>query len=184
MTYDEMPDEYDPTEVEILPREELTTIIDGLLRVNRPDRYRPGDPWLDYVAEQVENKITVIEAKRLAARQLVGHREGKATRAVNKFLKSLASDDGYELPETWSMYADEPVSFYDEGDKRIRVAFRAMKARDWQQFSLHGRVVAQHNFDAEMAMYNAADWLARQQGSETFYDWASRTSPIREPEAS
>lgn len=189
MTFDDMPDEYDPNEVEILPRDELVTIVDGLLRAHRPDRYLPGGDWLDEVAAKVENKITVIEAKRLAARQLVGQREGKATRSVNRFLKSLSTEGGFVLPASWAPYADEPVAFVEsagEADKghRIRVAFRAMKASDWQQFALHGRADAQHRFDAEMAMYDAADWLAGQQGGSTFLEWASRVAPAEMREAS
>lgn len=182
MTFDDMPDEYDPGEVEVLARAELVAIVDGLLRANRPDRYLPGADWLDEVAERVENKITIIEAKRLAARQIVGQREGRATRSVNKFLKSLSTEGGFALPETWAPYADEPVAFIEDADTetgghRVRVAFRAMKARDWRQFALHGRVAAQHRFDAEMAMYDAADWLASQQGDRTFSDWAAKIAP-------
>ena len=181
MTYDDMPDEFDPSEVEALPREELTAIVDGLLRANRPDRYRPGDPWLDEVANQVESKITIIEAKRIAARQMVGHREGRATRAVNKFLKSLTSDGEFRMDETWALYADEPVAFIEDDDEdgghRVRVALRAMKAADWERFALHGRADAQHRFEAEMAMYDAAEWLASQQGAASFSDWASAACP-------
>lgn len=182
MTAYDIPDEYDPGEIEILPRGELVNIVDGLLRSNRPDRYLPGADWLDEVASMVENKITVIEAKRLAARQIVGQREGRATRSVNKFLKSLATNGGFALTSAWAPYADEPVAFVEAiGDEdkgtRVRVAFRAMKAADWQQFALHGRVDAQHRFDAEMAMYDAAEWLASQQGAGTFIEWASRVAP-------
>lgn len=189
MTLDEMPDEYDPDEIEILARHDLVAIVDGLLRAHRPDRYLPGAEWLDEVAELVENKITIIEAKRMAARQIVGQREGRATRSVNKFLKSLASESGFALPATWAPYADEPVAFIEGSDAevgghRIRVAFRAMKAEDWQQFALHGRADAQHRFDAEMAMYEAADWLASQQGSSTFSEWAQATIPCDEALAS
>ena len=178
----EMPDEYDPSEVEFVPRDELVGIVDGLLRVNRPDRYEPGAEWLDEVAELVENKITIIEAKRLAARQIVGQREGRATRSVNKFLKSLKTDAGFALPSAWAPYADEPVAFIEsDGDldkgRRVRVAFRAMRAGDWRQFALHGRADAQHRFEAEMAMYDAADWLAGQQGQLPFHDWAETISP-------
>lgn len=183
MTYNDMPDEYDPDEVEILPRDELVTIVDGLLRANRPDRYLPGGDWLDEVAAQVENKITMIEAKRMAARQIVGQREGQATKSVNRFLKSLSTEVGFALPASWAPYADEPVAFVEtNGDDlkghRVRVAFRAMKASDWQQFALHGRADAQIRFDAEMAMYDAADWLAAQQGGHTFIEWASRVAPV------
>jgi hypothetical protein len=185
MNHDDMPDEYDPNEIEILARDELVTIVDGLLRANRPDRYEAGGEWLDNVAELVENKITIIEAKRMAARQIVGQREGRATRYVNRFLKSLSGDSGFVLPAAWTQYADEPVSLLDdEGKRGLRVAFRAMRAQDWQQFALHGRVEAQHRFDAEMAMYDAADWLAEQQEGRTFYEWASRVAPIAHPEAS
>ncbi|MFS3128679.1 hypothetical protein ACLM5J_09765 [Nocardioides sp. Bht2] len=172
MIRDERPDEYDPADIEFLPRDELTAIVDGLLRVNRPDRYEPGADWLDEVAEMVENKITVVEAKRLAARQIVGQREGRATRSVNKFLKSLATDGGFRLAGAWAPFSDEPVAFIDTDDKRVRVALRAMRSRDWQQFTLHGRTDAQHRFAAEMATYDAADWLASQQGSLSFADWA------------
>ena len=182
MSFDAYPDEYDPSTIEILPREELTAIVDGLLRVNRPDRYEPGADWLDRVAEMVENKITITEAKRLAARQIVGHREGRATKAVNRFLKTLKQGREFALPETWAPFSDEPVAFeeFDETGtktKRIRVAFRAMTSGDWKQFSLHGRIEAQHRFDAEMAMYDAADWLAGQQGELPFMAWAEANSP-------
>ena len=182
MSFDEMPDEYDPNEIQILARDDLVAIVDGLLRVNRPDRYKPGSEWLDEVASLVENKITVIEAKRMAARQIVGQREGQATKNVNKFLKSLSTEGGFALTSAWAPFADEPVAFIEsdgaiEKGRRIRVAFRAMTAGDWQQFALHGRVEAQHRFDAEMAMYDAAEWLASQQGGGTFLEWASRIAP-------
>lgn len=181
------PDEYDPSVVEALPRPELTAIVDGLLKTHRPDRYAPGADWLDLVASKVENKITVIEAKRIAARQMVGHREGRATRAVNKFLKSLANGDGFTITPEWGLYADEPVAFVegsDENASRVRVALRAMRARDWEQFALHGRADAQHRFEAEMAMYDAADWLAGQQGSMSFLTWADRLAPREKQAAS
>lgn len=190
MTFDDMPDEYDPDEIESLARPDLNPIVDGLLRSSRPDRYEPGADWLDEVASKIENKIPEFEAKRLAARQIVGQREGRATRAVNKFLKSLLTNGGgFALTSAWAPYADEPVAFIEgsgDSDKghRIRVAFRAMTASDWKQFALHGRVEAQHRFDAEMAMYDAADWLAAQQGGHTFLEWASRIAPAEMPEAS
>lgn len=183
---DDLPDEYDPDEAQALERPDLTVIVDGLLRAHRPDRYEPGADWLDDVATKIENKITIIEAKRLAARQIVGQREGRATRAVNKFLKSLgAGAGGFSIDQAWIAFADEPVAFIEgvgeeSAERRVRVALRAMRSEDWKQFALYGRADAQHRFAAEMAMYDAADWLAAQQGSALFADWATGAQVVKD----
>lgn len=156
--------------------DELTTLnhhVDGLLRLARPDRYEPGGDWLDQVAAQLEGDIPILEARRMAARQIVGQREGAATKRVNKFLKGLFGLDGqFALPVDWYVYADEPVALIDHSGIRIRVALRAMAAADWDSFVLNGRIDAQHRFDAEMRMYDAADELASRQGALAFAIWA------------
>lgn len=151
--------------------------IDGLLRQHRPDRYGPGDDWTASVVEQVEDRITVMEAKRIAAATLVGQREGQATRRTNRFLKGVLGRNGqYALPLDWHLYADEPVAFvHREGDAeiRVRVALRAMKAQDWIDFAEAGRAELEIRVQAERAMYDAADWLAGQQGPLNFAAWAT-----------
>lgn len=163
--------------------------IDEHLRRRRPDRYMPGHEFLDEVADLVAASIPVTMARNLLARDLVGQREGQATRRGNRFLKTLLLPDGQRvLPIDWHVYVDEPVAIHvpeidrsgtPTGDyRRERVALRAMTDNDWHNFSVHGRVDLQHRVDAEMAMYDSADWLADQQRGMTFAEWAETVAPV------
>lgn len=166
---------------------EVKDRIDNELRVSRPDRYEPGDDFLDDVANRIAGLVPVTMAQEMLARDLVGQREGQATRRVNRFLKGLAGVDGqYALPVDWHFYTDEPVAFEvnetdsdgnGTGTRRERVTLRAMTARDWRDFAESGRIAAQHRHDAEMAMYDAADWCAEQQGRRRFDVWADFILP-------
>lgn len=163
---------------------ELNSRIDADLRNSRPDRYEPGAEWLDSVATRIEDKIPVFEARQIAASAMVRRREGEATKRVNKMLKGLAgygTSRQFALPFDWYLFVDEPVALeLSDGSgtlKRVRVALRAMTADDWAAFSLNGRVSAQHRHDAELSMYEAADWLASRQGVDQFSDWAEAMVP-------
>lgn len=169
--------------------EEFKRYADAALRAARPDRYSgPGDAWVKQVAAQLAEEVPILEAKRIAAEAIVGQREGQATKRVNRFLKGLAGADGqYTLPVDWHLYADEPVAFESEvvvdgvvSTVRTRVALRAMRPEDWHSFTRNGRVAAQHRFDAEMAMYEAADWIADAQGQKAFAEWAAVVAPVLE----
>ncbi|MCL2611981.1 MAG: hypothetical protein FWD95_01975 [Nocardioidaceae bacterium] len=174
--------------------EDFKLYVDGELRRARPDRYgSPSDDWVKEVAARVAEEVPTFEAKRIAAETIVGQREGQATRRVNRFLKGLAGINGqYALPVDWHLYADEPVAFeYESVDAdgepcivRVRVALRAMRPDDWRYFSQSGRVSAQHRFDAEMGMYDVADWIRVEQGQQTFADWAETVAPVSKSEAS
>ena len=160
----------------------LNLRIDTELSAIRPDRYEPGGDWLRPVIDLIADDMSVFEARQIAAETIVRRREAEATKRVNRMLKFLMSSGQYSLPIDWFLYANEPVAFEREDDKgvmrRVRVCLRAMTSDDWRDFSLHGRVAAQHRIDAEMAMYDAADWIAHQQAGETFAQWAEATSPI------
>lgn len=177
---------------EPIDQSELTRIkglIDDELRALRPDRYEPGDEFLDEVVERVAPHIPATMARAMLAKDLVGQREGQATRRGNKFLKTIIGKDGqHALPIDWHFYVAEPVALMvpvvdsatsePTGDfRRERVALRAMTSADWRHFTNQGRVEAQHRFDAEMAMYEAADWLAEQQAGGTFAEWAEQERP-------
>lgn len=171
--------------------EDIKRRIDAELRSARPDRYEPGAPWLDDVAGAISQFVPATLARELLARDLVGQIEGQATRRGNRFLKTVIGVDGQPaLPLDWYLYEDDPVAInvpvIEDGEvtgyKRLRVALRAMKARDWLHFSTVGRVDAQHRLDAELAMYDGADWIAAQQGADAFAVWAAKVCPIPKTE--
>lgn len=165
---------------------EIKTLIDMELRTSRPDRYEPGASWLDGVADRIAEHVPSLLARELLARDLVGQVEGASTKRGNKFLKTVLGVDGQpSLPVDWYLYSDYPVSInvptVEDGEvvgyRKERVAMRAMTSGDWHNFSAFGRVDAQHRFDAEMTMYDAADWIAEQQGLRSFADWARLVAP-------
>lgn len=161
--------------------------IDAELRRQRPDRYQPGADWLDAVTEVIADEVPILSARQMAARTLVGQREGSATRRVNRFLKGLAGADGqYALPVDWFEYVDEPVAIevrtVDADGQlvekhRERVALRAMRSSDWNAFSKYGRINLEERHQAEIAMYDGVDWVAAEQGALTFKQWANRVAP-------
>lgn len=164
-----------------MSNDELNQRIDAALSAVRPDRYEPGGDWIRPVIADFAADMSVFEARQIAAETIVRRREAEATKRVNRMLKGLVAAGQYTLPLDWFLYANEPVALEREDDKgrivRVRVALRAMTADDWRDFSLHGRVAAQHRLDAEMSMYEAAEWIAAQQADEPFGSWAEMVSP-------
>lgn len=166
--------------------------IDAELRAARPDRYGEQEraEMVDHVSAIIADLIPATTARDLLAHDLVGRREGQATKRVNKFLRGITGADGqFALPFDWHLFADEPVAILitevDEsgqpiGERRERVTLRAMLPADWINFSSAGRVTAQQRYDAEMRMYAAAEWLAEQQGADSFTKWAEVIAPAPE----
>lgn len=193
----ELTDDYDGENERIQGQKDrmdaLKRRIDVELRTARPDRYAPGDAFLDVVAERVRADVPILLAQEMLARDLVGRREGQATKRVNKFLRGIAGMDGqYALPVDWYVYADEPVAITvpvtdDHGEvlgrRWERVALRAVNPADWLNFVSAGREDAQQRHDAEMRMYDAAEWCALQQGQATFAEWAEAVQPNPEAES-
>lgn len=180
-----MASEVDPYRSE---QDRISSLIDAQLEVNRPDRYEPGDPWIDEVITSIEGEIPATMARRILASKWVHQQEGQATRRGNRFLKDLCGADGqFALPIEWHLYVNDPFALVSPvldqaGDqtgeyRRERVALRAMTKGDWSSFISHGREDAQHSYDAEMRKFTAAEWLAEQQGSHTFAEWAAITTP-------
>lgn len=162
--------------------DEMNQRIDAALNASRPDRYEPGDSWINDVIADIAGEINMFEARQIAAEVIVRRREAEATKRVNRLLKQVGGPGGqYALPFDWYAYISEPVAFERTdargGMRRIRVALRAMTADDWRNFALNGRVAAQHRHDAEMAMYDSAEWLAAEQGDAMFGQWATVASP-------
>ena len=179
-------DDFEREQLDLLKRR-----ISRLLTEHRPDRYAPGSArFLDDIAGRVADEVPATMARKMLARDLVGQLEGGATRRVNRFLKGLAGARGqFTLPVDWAAYRNDPVAIEspvvnDDGEvvgfRRERVALRAMTGTDWHNFSANGRQVAQERFDAEIAMYDAADWCAAEQGINTFHEWAERICPTNE----
>lgn len=195
MADDDLNDNPEDTERERIAQQKaqldkINRRIDGELRTSRPDRYEPGDKFLDEVIERIADEVPATIACQMLARDLVGRREGEATRRVNRFLKGLAgagANGQYALPVDWSVYVDEPVAIsvpqVEDGEttgyRRERVTLRAVKTQDWLNFARAGRADAQHRFDAEMSMYDAAEWCAAQQGTASFKAWAEHVQPPR-----
>lgn len=165
-----------------------------LMTEQQPDRYEVGKTdLLERVADRIADEVPITMARQMLARDLVGQREGQATRRGNKFIKSILAPDGdAALPIDWYLYANEPVAIETEvveddkivGLRRERVSLRAMQADDWRTFSSMGRASLQQRVEAESAMYDAAYWLADQQGAASFLEWAQRVAPREERDVS
>lgn len=132
--------------------------IRDLLDHARPDTYTSGEKgWMDEVIDQVSDKIDPALATKLAAKQMVRRIEGDATKATNKFLRSLAESG--ELPLDWMDAESWPLAV--NGD--TRVALRAVTQADLAEFATVERRAASLDFTSRNAACEGAlrlaDWL-------------------------
>lgn len=166
----------------------LTTLVDRLLRENRPDRYSPeAADWLDAVSDMIPlGMIPENEVRRFAIRSVVGRREGVATRKANRLLREVGQSG--QLVLDWWEQANDPITvetrFTDEaGNARTvneRVALRAATAADMWGLSQQERERADSDHKARLMACDGADFIAEsmyRMGASSFAEWAEAIMP-------
>lgn len=145
-------------------------LIDDLLDMHRPERYATGDRlWRAPVYADIEQRVTISEARRVAARQMVDQREGAATRQANDLLREIGRTQ--QWPLAWLDVARHPIAV-DEQRIRLDVA----TAKDFREWELDERRRAANEFTARNAACDGARWVADQldvNGWLTFADGAA-----------
>ena len=188
----------------------LNKQIDMLLKVRRPDRYvvsntvdlEVGDAedvadvdedeaedetaWLDDLATEIEPQVPEAELVHKYARQLVGQREGIATRQVNNMFRRILHDG--QLVLAWWGYEDMPLSVEErivEPGQRVRkkttrVALRAVTQTDLEAFSTEERRRKDRDHRARTDTCDGADYVREQMvlgGHWKLIDWANSVIP-------
>lgn len=167
---------------------DLNQLIDRLLRENRPDRYNTtAADWLDDVADMVPAELLPEdELRRFVARQIVGQREGQATRNANRLLRSIGETG--QLVLHWWDEANDPIAIItelvdDEGNARIskeRVALRAATPADLRAFAHEERDRADKDHKSRLLACDGAEYVAdsiTSSGLLRFGEWAEFSSP-------
>lgn len=167
---------------------ELHTLIDTLLREQRPDRYTPGDDWINGVIDAIPpHMVPAEDARRIAISQEVKRREGQATRKANAVLREIGRSG--QLPMHWAEQADDPISIItihvdDDGNTRRieeRVALRAATADDFRTWSQVERDRADDDHKARLIACDGADYIADGMdgaGCRKFEQWAETVDPL------
>lgn len=145
-------------------------LIDGLLDQHRPERYDAGDTaWRQPVYGAIATRVTIGEARTIAASYLVDQREGQATKQANALLRSVGLSK--QWPLDWMDVGRRPISV---GGERVRLD--AARADDFRQFEVEERRRAAADFVARNQACDGAQWLADEMdahGWTTFTDGAS-----------
>lgn len=134
--------------------EDLNAYIDEQLDRYRPDRYDIGDDtWRRQIYADIEQWVPEIEAKRIAAKQIVDQREGSATRKANALLRDIGKTE--QWPLDWMDYVDRPISV---GGERVRLG--ASSSNDFRQWAIDERRRAAQDSTARFMACEGAEWVA------------------------
>lgn len=135
---------------------DLTNAIDQALDLARPDRYSSREKsWLDAVITGFEPVIPPMEARRIAARELVHRREEMACRAANRLLRDIAEHG--QPPLDWMDLARRPLAW-----DQHRVCLEECTPSDFRDWADVEESRAKGDYDTRMASVDAARWLADQ----------------------
>lgn len=108
---------------------EINDTIDARLDEARPNRYRPEqDEWLTAIIDDVAVTISIEEAQKRVARDLVVRREAEATKRTNRVLRDIFKTGN--LPLDWLDMQRCPLSINGE-----RVALGACTPDDFREFA-------------------------------------------------
>lgn len=139
-----------------MANEEIGRFIDRELDLIRPERYDPRETsWRDPVVAEVERLIPDLEAKAIAARELVGRREGRATRVVTEHLREIHRTR--QPPLDWMDHGPRPLALDGE-----RVRLDAAGAADFRDWATTERKRNAQQFTARNDACEGADWIADQ----------------------
>lgn len=148
---------------------ETAALIDSLLDQHRPDRYDVGDTsWREPVYSQIATRVTIGEARQIAASYLVDQREGQATKQANALLRSVGQTK--QWPLDWMDVGRRPIAV---GSARVRLD--AARSEDFRQFEVEERRRAAADFMSRNQTCDGAQWLADEMdahGWVTFTDGA------------
>ncbi|MCY0957728.1 hypothetical protein [Streptomyces sp. H27-H5] len=177
------PDEEAWAEGEADDEAELNLLVDSRLNRARPDRYLARDrEWMDGIVEEVAAELNRHPRQVVldAARRLVHHREGQATRSANRLLRTVAQTGvlplGWGVGETWEVIRTDllsrPLSISGE-----RVRLGAAAAHDLDSWSALRELEAAKRNDSERETWAGARLL----GSWVRRQGVSRVDDLRAP---
>jgi hypothetical protein len=95
----------------------LNDRVDRMLDAARPARYDSSDKdWMAEIEAAIAGEISIVEARQIAARDVVRKRETEATKSANRLLRSVFRDG--QPPLGWLDMAARPIAW---GSHRVRL---------------------------------------------------------------